>query len=39
MINFDNVTKEKKNENGPEFLNHLYRIVIIGGTGSVKTNS
>ena len=42
MINFDNVTKEIIKEhkpNWPIIPYHLYRILIIGGTGSGKTNS
>ena len=41
MINFD-VTKEnikKYNPNVPEISDHPYRIVIIGGSGSERTNS
>ena len=42
MINFDDVTKEnikEHNLNGPEIRDHTYRILIIGGSGSGKTNS
>ena len=41
MINFDNVTKEhkKRNQNWPQIPDHPYRIIIIGGSGSGKTNS
>ena len=42
MINLDNVTKEKMKEhnpNWPQIPDHLYRILIIGGSGSGKTNS
>ena len=42
MINFDDVIKEETkqhNSNCPEIPNHPYRILIIGGTGSGKTNS
>ena len=42
MINFDDVIKEETkqhNSNCPESPNHPYRILIIGGTGSGKTNS
>ena len=41
MINFDYVMKEetkKHNQNRPEVSNHPYRIFIIGGSGSGKTN-
>ena len=41
MINIDDVTKEnikEHNWNWPESPNHLYRILIIGGSGSGKTN-
>ena len=41
MINFDDVIKEETkqhNSNCPEIPNHPYRILIIGGTGSGKTN-
>ena len=42
MINFDDVTKEETKEhnpNWPEIPDHPYRILIIGGSGSGKTNS
>ena len=42
MINFDNVTKEnikEHNPNWPQIPDHPYRILIIEGSGSVKTNS
>ena len=42
MINFDDVTKEKMKEhnpNWPQIPDHLYRILLIGGSGSGKTNS
>ena len=42
MINFDDVTKEtikKHNPNWPQIPDHPYRILIIGGSGSGKTNS
>ena len=42
MINFDNVIKEKAKEhnpNWPQIPDHPYRISIIGGSGSGKTNS
>ena len=42
MINFDDVTKEnvkEHNPNWPQITDHPYRILIIGGSGSGKTNS
>ena len=42
MINFDNYTNEDKikhNKNWPYNPNHPYSILIIGGSGSGKTNS
>ena len=42
MINFDNVAKEnikERNPNWPQIPCHLYRIIIIGSSGSRKTNS
>ena len=42
MINFDDVTKEnmkEHNSNLPKIPNHLYKILIIRGSGSEKTNS
>ena len=42
MINFDNYTNENKtehNSNWPNIPNHPYRILIIGGSGSGKTNT
>ena len=42
MINFDDVIKEETKEhkpNWPEVPNHPYRILLIGGSGSGKTNS
>ena len=41
MINFDDVANEnikKHNPNWPEILDHPYRILIIGSSGSGKTN-
>ena len=41
MINFDNYTNENKtkhNKNWPYIPDHPYRILIIGGSGSEKTN-
>ena len=42
MINFDDYTNENKREknlNWPYIPDHTYRILIIGGSGSVKTNA
>ena len=42
MINFDKYTNEDKikhNLNWPYIPDHLYRILIIGGSGSGKTNT
>ena len=42
MINFDNYTKENKTEHNPKWpyiLDHPYKILIIGGSGSGKTNA
>ena len=42
MINLDSITKEnnkKHNEKWPYTPDHLYRIIIIGGSGSGKTNA
>ena len=42
MINFDDYTnkiKTKQNLNRPYFPDHPYRILIIGGSGSGKTNA
>ena len=41
MINFDDYTNENRtehNKNWPHLPDHLYRILIIGGSGSGKTN-
>ena len=39
MINFDvNENKTEHNKNWPYTLYHPYRILIIGGPGSAKTN-
>ena len=41
MINFYDVIKENVNENDPNWAQipvHPYRILIIGGSGSGKTN-
>ena len=42
MINLDNIVNnnnEKHNENWPYIPDHPYRILIIGGSGSGKTNT
>ena len=42
MINFDDYTNENKtqhNKNWPYIVDHSYRITIIGGSGSGKTNT
>ena len=42
MINLDNIindNNEKHNERWPYIPDHPYRILIIGGTGSGKTNT
>ena len=42
MINIDDVTKENVKENNPNWSqipDYPYRILIIGGSGSGKTNS
>ena len=42
MFNFDYITKEnikEHNPNGPETPDHPYQILIIGGSGSGKTNA
>ena len=42
MINFDDVAKEKlkeHNPNWPQIPDHPCRTIIIGGSGSGKTNS
>ena len=42
MINFDEYTNENKtmhNPNWPFFLDHPYKILIVGGSGSGKTNA
>ena len=41
VINFDNVTEENINENNlhwPQIPYHPYKKLIIGGSGSAKTN-
>ena len=42
MFNFDYITKEdlkEHNPNWPEIPNHPYNILIVGGSGSGKTNA
>ena len=42
MINSDNYTNENKTEHNSKWthiLDHLYRILIVGGSGSGKTNA
>ena len=42
MINFDHYTNENKTEHNskwPYIPDHLYVILIIGGSGSRKTNA
>ena len=42
MINFDDVTHENKTEDNldwPYIPDHPYRILIVGGSGSGKTNA
>ena len=42
MINFDDIVNENKtvhNKNQSYILDHPYRILIIGGSGSGKTNA
>ena len=41
MFNFDYITKEdiKKHPNWPEIHDLPYRILIVGGSGSGKTNA
>ena len=42
MFNFDYITKEdikEQNHNWPEMSDHLYRILIVGGSGSQKTDT
>ena len=41
MINFDDCANEKKTKHNLKWSyipGHLYRILIIGGSGSTKTN-
>ena len=42
MFNFDYIAKEdikEDNPNWPEIPDHPYKILIIGGSGSGKTNA
>ena len=42
MINFDEYTNQNKTEHNlkwPHFPDHPYRILILGGSGSGKTNA
>ena len=42
MINFDDYTNENKikhNKDWPHIPDHPYRILVIGGSGSGKTNA
>ena len=42
MINLNSITNENKiknNEKWPYIPDHLYRIIIFGGSGSGKTNA
>ena len=39
MINYDDVTKENINKHYLNWPDRPYRILIIGGSGSVKTNA
>ena len=42
MFNFDYITKEdikEHNPNWPEIPDHSYRILIVGSSGSGKTNA
>ena len=42
MINLDNIvnnSNQQDNEKWPYIPNHPYRILIIGGSGSGKTNA
>ena len=42
MINLDSIVNDnnkKHNENWPYITDHVYRILIIGGFGSGKTNT
>ena len=42
MVHFDDVTKEdikEYNQNWPQILDHPWRILIVGGSGSGNTTS
>ena len=42
MINFDDIVNENKtvhNKNWPYIPDHPYRTLLIGGSGSAKTNT
>ena len=42
MFNLDNIMNKNnkgQNENWPYIPDHSYRVFIIGGSGSVKTNA
>ena len=42
MFNFDYLTKEdikEHNSNWPEIPDHPYRMLLVGGSGSGKTNA
>ena len=42
MVHFDDVTKEdikEQNQNWPQILDHPWRILIVGGSGSGNTTS
>ena len=42
MINLDNIINENNEEHNkkwPHIPDHLYRFLIIGGSGSEKTNT
>ena len=38
MKNYDESVEKNHNPDWPNILDHLYRILIIGGSGSAKTN-
>ena len=42
MFNFDYITKEdikENNPNWPEIPDHPHRMLIVGGSGSIETNT
>ena len=39
MFNFDYITKESIKEHNPKFPDHPYRVLIVRGSGSGKTNA